>query len=71
MTKIKRLKLYRPHPGQRALHESGARFRVAACGRRWGKTLAATAEMIRHAWESPGLPLVLGGAGAAPEHDRL
>jgi hypothetical protein len=54
MTKIRRLRLYRPHPGQKALHESSARFRVAACGRRWGKTLAATAEMIRHAWESPG-----------------
>ena len=54
MTKIKRLKLYRPHPGQRALHESDARFRVVSCGRRWGKTLAATAEMIRRAWEKPG-----------------
>jgi hypothetical protein len=54
MKKRKTLRLYRPHPGQRLLHESGARFRVAACGRRWGKTLAATAEMIRHAWESPG-----------------
>ncbi len=54
MTKTKRLKLYRPHAGQKALHESDARFRVAACGRRWGKTLAATAEMVRHAWEKPG-----------------
>ncbi len=54
MTKIKRLRLYRPHAGQRSLHESEARFRVAACGRRWGKTVAATAEMIRHAWQKPG-----------------
>ncbi len=54
MTKIKILKLYRPHPGQKALHESTARFRVAACGRRWGKTVAATAEMIKHAWQKPG-----------------
>jgi hypothetical protein len=54
MTKIKRLRLYRPHAGQRLLHESSARFRVAACGRRWGKTVAATAEMIRHAWQKPG-----------------
>jgi len=54
MTKIKTLKLYRPHPGQKALHESAARFRVAACGRRWGKTVAATAEMIKHAWQKPG-----------------
>jgi hypothetical protein len=48
------LKLYKPHPGQQALHESGARFRVAACGRRWGKTVASTAEMVRYAWELPG-----------------
>ncbi|MBN2224984.1 MAG: terminase family protein [Deltaproteobacteria bacterium] len=54
MTKIKMLRLYRPHAGQRALHESYARFRVAACGRRWGKTVAATAEMIKHAWQKPG-----------------
>jgi hypothetical protein len=52
--KIKTLRLYRPHPGQKLLHDSTARFRVAACGRRWGKTLAATAEMTRHAWEAPG-----------------
>jgi hypothetical protein len=54
MTKIMRLKLYRPHAGQKALHGSGARFRVAACGRRWGKTVAATAEMVKHAWQKPG-----------------
>ena len=26
------------HPGQKAVHESPARFKVVACGRRWGKT---------------------------------
>jgi hypothetical protein len=54
MTKIRKLRLYHPHTGQKTLHESDARFRVAACGRRWGKTIAATTEMIRHAWEKPG-----------------
>ena len=27
-----------PHPGQQAVLDSAARFRVVACGRRWGKT---------------------------------
>jgi hypothetical protein len=54
MIKRKILKLYKPHPGQQALHESRARFRVAACGRRWGKTVASTAEIVKHAWERPG-----------------
>jgi len=47
------LRLYRPHRGQAALHDSVARFRVAACGRRWGKTIASTAEIIKSAWEKP------------------
>ena len=56
MTKTKRIKLllYPPHPGQRELHDSPARFRVAACGRRWGKTVAAVNEIVKHAWEAPG-----------------
>ncbi|MBN1882355.1 MAG: terminase family protein [Deltaproteobacteria bacterium] len=48
------LKIYKPHPGQQVLHASRARFRVAACGRRWGKTVASTAEIVKHAWEEPG-----------------
>lgn len=54
MIQRKILKLYKPHPGQQALHESRARFRVAACGRRWGKTVASTAEIVKNAWERPG-----------------
>ena len=30
---------YKPHSGQQKYHDSDARFRVAACGRRFGKTL--------------------------------
>ena len=33
-----------PHPGQRKLHESQARYRVLACGSRWGKSTAAVRE---------------------------
>jgi len=29
---------YRPHPGQAPIHRSRARYRVAVCGRRWGKS---------------------------------
>lgn len=37
---------YVPHAGQRKLHDSTARFRICTTGRRWGKTLAATWEII-------------------------
>lgn len=33
-----------PHGTQGLLHDSKARFRVAVCGRRWGKSLSAAAE---------------------------
>lgn len=36
-----------PHEGQLAYLKSDARFRVLACGRRWGKTDAAAAEITR------------------------
>lgn len=54
--------LYAPHAGQLRIHESRARFRVVACGRRWGKTLCATNDLARaalekanteYAWVSP------------------
>lgn len=32
--------LWEPHDGQRAIMAHGARFKVVACGRRWGKALA-------------------------------
>jgi hypothetical protein len=34
-----RLKLPRPHPGQREIIDNARRFNVIDCGRRWGKTL--------------------------------
>ncbi|MER3461677.1 MAG: hypothetical protein C4342_01190, partial [Armatimonadota bacterium] len=41
-----------PHPGQRAYLDSQARFRVLACGRRWGKTDASAADMARRVFLS-------------------
>src|SRR5215203_520547 len=40
---------FRPHPGQREIHESKARFRVVACGRQWGKTRYACSWAIQKA----------------------
>jgi phage terminase large subunit-like protein len=41
--------VYQPglHAGQRAVVESPARFRVVACGRRWGKTEAGKAILVQ------------------------
>lgn len=36
---------YIPHKSQKEIHESPARFRIAVCGRRWGKTTMALAEL--------------------------
>ncbi|SIS88535.1 terminase large subunit domain-containing protein [Alicyclobacillus vulcanalis] len=52
-TKELRLRLYTPHDGQKVLHRSQARFRVATCGRRWGKTYACANEIAKWAWEHP------------------
>jgi len=49
-----KIKLYTPHQGQKLFHENSARFRVLACGRRWGKTLACVNETARVAWRTPG-----------------
>jgi len=38
---------YCPHPGQRKVHDSQARFRVMACGARWGKDRCTVNELIR------------------------
>lgn len=45
--------LYTPHAGQMLLHDCPARFRVMSCGRRFGKTLAATNELAKKALEKP------------------
>ena len=50
------LKLYTPHEGQRMLHASQARFRVAVCGRRFGKTLGGLNEVAKYSWEHTEYP---------------
>ena len=42
---------YTPHAGQWKMHKSDARFRVEACGTRWGKTTAAAHESLALALE--------------------
>jgi hypothetical protein len=52
------------HPGQNEIAECTARFRVAACGRRWGKSRLGIVEAVRTAllggrvwWISPSFPI--------------
>jgi len=45
---------YRPHPAQNKFHSSEVRFKVCCTGRRWGKTLAATIEILKDALANPG-----------------
>jgi len=40
---------YQPHPTQKVIHDSNARFKFLACGRRWGKSLGAAHEIIKAA----------------------
>ena len=44
---------YEPHAGQLAVHRSKARYRVVACGVRWGKTTCAAMEGVAAAMQ-PG-----------------
>ncbi len=46
---------FKPHPGQREIHDSKARFRVVACGRQWGKSRYAASWSLQKA--------VAGGRG--------
>ena len=48
------IQLYKPHHGQKEFHKNNARFRILACGRRWGKTIACVNEMMYQAWNKPG-----------------
>lgn len=45
--------LWQPHPGQRAIMESPARFRLVAAGRRWGKSEMCAHEALECALEAP------------------
>lgn len=48
------IELYAPHAGQKLFHETPditkrSRFRIACCGRRFGKTMASANEIVEHA----------------------
>lgn len=46
--------LWQPHPGQRAIMDHPARFRIVACGRRWGKSEMCAHLGLQYALEIPG-----------------
>ena len=46
--------LWDPHPGQAAIMDLPARFRIVAAGRRWGKSKMAAHLALEHALENPG-----------------
>lgn len=46
--------LWRPHPGQRAIMDHPARFRIVACGRRWGKSEMCAHLALERALREPG-----------------
>ncbi len=48
-----KITLYQPHRGQWKIHKSKKRFRVVACGRRYGKTLMACNEIVKFALDHP------------------
>lgn len=47
------LELYEPHEMQLAMHNSNARYRVAAFGRQSGKSTWGNQELLKRAWETP------------------
>ena len=57
--KEKTIYLEKPYPAQLGIEQDGHRFRVLACGRRWGKTDMAMREafqMLLRAYDIDGKP---------------
>lgn len=48
-----REKVVTPHPGQKPIVDSKARFKVVNCGRRWGKTVIAAKMLINQTQAAP------------------
>ena len=46
--------LWQPHPGQKAVMDHPARFRIIACGRRWGKSEMCAHIALERALADPG-----------------
>jgi len=51
---------YQPHPGQMKLHLATARYRILACGSRWGKSTAASREAMAAMMKPDSLGWVVG-----------
>lgn len=45
--------LWEPHPGQRAVMDHPVRFRIVACGRRWGKSVMCAHLALERALQAP------------------
>lgn len=58
---------YKPHAAQRMFHRSHQRNRVAACGRRFGKSKLGGAELAVEAWRAKILQLQLEDLGIRRE----
>lgn len=59
---------YQPHSGQAPMHASTARYRVLACGARFGKSLAAAMEIVAAALQPAN---EARGWIVAPSHDLV
>jgi len=52
---VKKVRIkYSPHEGQLKFHNSKARYKILVTGRRWGKTIAGTNEVIKQCCEKAG-----------------
>jgi len=49
MPKTKKINLWNPHEKQKEIMDSDARYKVAVCGRRWGKTVLGVNRLIKQA----------------------
>ncbi len=63
---LETLTSWRPHPGQREFMLCNSKIKVAACGRRWGKTQAAAHEAAAIAVARPGCVQTI----IAPTYDQ-
>jgi hypothetical protein len=67
------LSIYKPHPGQKLLHQAQEPLVVVMSGNRYGKTHALVAEMLAgvlgyRPWEVPNLKMVQGKEGPEYPH---
>lgn len=58
---------YKPHPAQKMFHASESRNRVAACGRRFGKSRMGAGELAVEAWRAKAQARLLEDLGIRRE----